>query len=230
MQGQNFDNYVFDYRKIESENVKISGADSYYFSEYKILELKERLNNRNISSILDLGCGDGSSLFFLNKYFPETKIYGIDISMESIRIAVNKNIPNTFCCKYDGNVIPFNNNLFDIVFISCVLHHVPIKYHYNLMKECYRVLKEEGIICAFEHNPYNILTRIIVKNCVFDKNSVLVSSGHIKKILFKNGFKNLKVRYTIFFPRFSIFRLLIFLESYLYFVPLGGQYYVLADK
>ena len=230
MQGQNFDNYVSDYRKVESKQLKISGADSFYFSEYKVLELKKRLNNRKISNILDLGCGDGSSAVFLNKYFPEAKIFGVDISIESIRSADGKNIPNSFFCQYDGNAIPFSSDFFDLVFISCVLHHVPVQIHYNLVKECYNVLQKKGIICVFEHNPYNIFTRLIVNGCVFDRNSVLVSALHIKKILFKSCFKNLKIRYTIFFPRFFIFKLFVFFERYLHLIPLGCQYYILADK
>ena len=118
MQGRNFDNYVFDYRKVESENLKISGADSFYFSEYKILELKQRLNNRKISNIFDLGCGDGSSSFFLNKYFPEAKIYGVDISIESIRIAVSKKYP-----------IVFSANMMEILFPLTIGFSISFLFH-----------------------------------------------------------------------------------------------------
>jgi hypothetical protein len=44
---QDFNNFAKDYRQIHTENVQgISGADSYYFAEYKVKELSRFEKNK----------------------------------------------------------------------------------------------------------------------------------------------------------------------------------------
>jgi ubiquinone/menaquinone biosynthesis C-methylase UbiE len=83
----NFNDYADDYRNIHDQNIKLTGADSDYFSKYKIQEIKknEFINNFSAYKILDIGCGDGNSEIFLNEFFPSAKITGIDISEKSIK-------------------------------------------------------------------------------------------------------------------------------------------------
>ena len=62
-----FDKFAEDYREIHTENVlKVSGADSDYFTEYKIAEISKFINNGKVW--LDFGCGDGNSARFILKY------------------------------------------------------------------------------------------------------------------------------------------------------------------
>lgn len=42
--------------------------------------------------------------------------------------------------------IPFNDNIFDVVYHSHILEHFPKNYAHKFIKECYRVLKPGGII------------------------------------------------------------------------------------
>lgn len=71
-----FDKFAEDYREIHTENVlKVSGADSDYFTEYKIAEISKFINNGKVW--LDFGCGDGNSARFILKYFPQSQYYGV---------------------------------------------------------------------------------------------------------------------------------------------------------
>ena len=78
-----FDAYAKDYRSIHTDNIKISGADSFYFAEMKVRLLQQFEKNTPLK-ILDVGCGDGTTEVYMNKYFPAWQITAIDISEKSI--------------------------------------------------------------------------------------------------------------------------------------------------
>lgn len=184
---ENFDHFSLKYRKIHDKNLKISGANSDYFCEYKIKELAKYEKVGNKLKILDFGCGDGSSEVFFEKYFSNSEMSGIDVSGISINIAKKKKIKNCEFAKFDGVKTPFNDNTFDIVFMACVLHHINQQYHQKIIDELLRVTRPKGRIYIFEHNPLNPLTRLIVKDCIFDKNAVLLMPSEIKKLFNKNS-------------------------------------------
>ncbi|HNV96870.1 MAG TPA: class I SAM-dependent methyltransferase [bacterium] len=229
-----FDLFAKDYRKIHNENLKISGANSNYFTEYKILEVKRSEKGKKIESIFDFGCGDGTSLVYFRKHFPSADLCGVDVSLKSIEEANSKNIKNS-------NIFLINNendlknliedNKFDIIFISCVFHHIEDENILNnILKECFRILKNDGVLYIFEHNPYNPMTRRIVKDCIFDKGIRLINPKKLKKLVLNNQFKNSSVNFTLFFPRFSIFKPFFIFEKFLIKLPIGGQYYIKAKK
>jgi len=225
-----FDKYAKDYRKIHSDNLKISGAGSDHFAEYKVKEIARDLSGGKIKRILDLGCGDGTTSKYLSAAFPKSRIFGIDISQASIEIADDKKLPNCTFKVYDGDKIPFDGGHFDVVFISTVMHHVPRSKHALLMGEAARVLEQKGRLYVFEHNPLNPLTRKLVNECAFDNDAVLLSAKYLKTLFETIKMNNIRVRYTLFFPRHAIFNPLIRFEPYLSFLPLGGQYYVSGEK
>lgn len=228
-----FDNYADNYREIHTQNIqKLSGKDSDYFSEYKIKEISDVLNNNAKLKILDVGCGDGNTARYFKKYFTNSEYIGIDISKSSIDIAKNKYKSEEKISfeQYNGKNIPYTENTFDIIFIACVLHHVVKKEHEDLLKECKRVLKKNGRIIIFEHNPYNPLTIKTVNTCPFDEDAVLMNSKYLNKLLKDVGFVDVNVRYTIFVPRVKILEKLVFIEKYLYWLPIGGQYYLIGKK
>lgn len=224
-----FDPYAKGYRDIHTDNIKISGADSFYFAEMKV-KLLQQFEHNIRQDILDVGCGDGATEVYLNKYFPLWQIRGIDVSYKSIEEAKKKSIFNCDFGLYDGKHIPYENASFDIVFIAGVLHHVDSNLHDPLIKEVVRVLKTNGKLYLFEHNPLNPLTRHLVNTCVFDKNARLLKSNYTEGLLKKNNFEIKKKRFIIFFPRKGILSKFIFLEKYLQWLPFGGQYFIVATK
>jgi hypothetical protein len=89
-------------------------------------------------------------------------------------------------------------------------------------------LNQGGELFIFEHNPYNPLTRRIVNNCEFDDDAILLTAREIKSRLLQSKFRFLQTHYTLFFPGFL--SKLRFLEKYMEWLPLGGQYFVHAIK
>lgn len=228
-----FDCFAENYREIHTKNVqKISGADSDYFGRYKVEIVKKQSGggSGNRVKILDLGCGDGMNALHFEKCFPQMEYFGIDVSADSIRQAKKLEKHKIHFTCYDGTKIPYKNGSFDLIFIACVLHHVPQEKHLKLLRECRRVLKENGVLYIFEHNPWNPVTRNIVNQCVFDQDAVLVRKRTMKTMLRRTGFGIVKTAYTIFFPRKGFMQKLIWMETWLGWLPLGGQYYVAAGK
>lgn len=224
-----FDNFASDYRNIHTENVKISGADSFYFAKMKV-ELLKQFEKNSPLQLLDLGCGDGVTEVYVHQNFSEWIVSGIDISEKSISVASQRKIPHTLFKTFDGQSIPFKEDSFDVVFIAGVLHHVAFQFHAQIVREIGRVLKKGGRLYLFEHNPLNPLTKYLVNTCVFDKDAKLLKSGYASAILKKNGLTVNKKKFIIFFPRKGILSKFIFLEKYLQWLPLGGQYLIAASK
>lgn len=224
----NFDEYAEDYRSIHSNNVKLSGADSFYFARMKVEMLKSFEANERYQ-VLDIGCGDGATELFMTELFPRWKISAIDISEKSIEVAKKRNLPVLFS-TFNGIQTSFPDQQFDIIFIAGVLHHVDFALHPNLINEIARLLKKGGRLYLFEHNPLNPVTKHLVNTCVFDKDAKLLNGKYTAKLLKAAGFTIDKKHFIIFFPRKGIFSKLIFLERFFTWLPLGGQYMIRAIR
>lgn len=97
--------------------------------------------------ILDVGCGTGQSRQI---YSPYIKSYvGADVSPRSIEIARRKHP----LCKWvvaDACALPFENESFDVIAYSSVLHHIPD--FIAALREGIRVLRPGGLAFAFDPN------------------------------------------------------------------------------
>jgi SAM-dependent methyltransferase len=221
-----FDNYAEDYENVLSDELKKFDSESGYFAEYKIKIVKDTTSKIPLR-ILDFGCGIGRNTEFLKEYFSKAEITGCDISKKSIQFAKRKN-PKCSFFILDRENIEYNNQNFDIIFTSCVFHHIEPELRKETIDNIYNMLKPNGEFYIFEHNPFNPITRKIVKDCVWDTDAILLKPVETKKLLLNAGFKNLEKKYTLFFPKFLSFMRPV--ERGMGFLPLGGQYYFKGKK
>lgn len=224
-----FDAWAKNYRAIHSQNIQLSGADSFYFAEQRITMLQAYEKNEPLQ-VLDLGCGDGVSELFMQRYFNNWTVEGIDVSKESIDMAKQQQLPNARFNEYDGINIPFAEERFDIVFVAGVLHHVAFHLHKAMIAEMKRVLKKGGRLIIYEHNPLNPLTKYLVKTCVFDQDAKLLRCGYLKQQLAAQQFNISQCIYFIFIPPKGWLKKIIPFEKYLHWLPLGGKYFIRAAK
>lgn len=105
--------------------------------EYLDLLVKKLIGDFNPKRVLDVGCGEGELVSTFQKHGVET--YGIDISKQSLLHARN-------VVQADAEKIPFKNNTFDLMIAHHSLEH--LKNPEYFIKECKRVLKENGIVCV----------------------------------------------------------------------------------
>ena len=221
-----FDKHAETYEKQLTEDLKFFGEESKYFAEYKIKIVKECLKS-SPANILEYGCGIGMNLQFLVDYFPQSKIHGADISAKSIEVASKNNASVSFFLLEDSEVEKHKDS-FDVVFVSNVFHHIEPPLRKKAISNIYKMLKNKGSVFFFEHNPYNPVTRHIVNTCVWDTDAILLKPDESIGLFKDGGFKIVRKHYTLYFPAFLKF--LRFLEKGLFFLPLGGQYYIWAEK
>lgn len=98
--------------------------------------------------ILDLGCGYGKHSIYLSEN--GFNVTSIDINKQAIEwlegyIATN-HISNINVVEANINDLPFENDYFDGIICSSVIHHQRLKEIRNTMSEMYRVLKPNGYI------------------------------------------------------------------------------------
>ena len=107
----------------------------------------------NCEKVLDAGCGGGRNLvyFLRNSY----EVYGIDPNPNAVsavkqlsQTLTNSNSKEIFVVASAEN-LPFNDNYFDLVISSAVLHFANNADHFdNMIQSMWRVLKPGGYLFA----------------------------------------------------------------------------------
>ena len=109
--------------------------------DYDIYEVKKKF-----SKVLDLGCGNGSSVHFLAKN--NFEVSGVDISQDAIDIARNYLLKDKLKAnlqKSSCDNLPFKNNFFDFIICFGVLDHVELDVARKALIEVKRTLKSGGL-------------------------------------------------------------------------------------
>ena len=228
-----FDSFAHEYEALHAANVTASGYSPAYFAEYKIKEIARHLARLAPSGeeihFLNYGCGVGNSEPYIRKHLPKAFIYSVDVSSKSVEFARQRHndMPRVAFSVTDGKSIPFNRR-FDVVFIANVLHHTPRDRQVRVLKMLRAALAPNGLLYVFEHNPLNPFTVRAFNTCPFDKGAVLLPPWYAARILDRAGFTRRTLRFALFFPK--VLSALVPIEKYLAKVPLGAQYYVVAQN
>jgi SAM-dependent methyltransferase len=219
----NFDDFTENYSAQLKEQTKLFTSDDSYFAQYKINITKKI--SKNPARILEFGCGIGRNISFLRAAFPDADIFGSDISLQSLTIAREMNPRVQF---FSEKELSSRDELFDLIFIAGVYHHISPMQRTNVTKLLYKRLTPEGQLMIFEHNPYNPITRKIVSSCPYDKGVILLAPRTLKNHVREAGFGFYRQGFCLFFPPWLPF--LSKLDPYLKWLPLGGQYWIQAVK
>jgi len=223
-QPMHFDSYANDYTQILDRNVSISGRDSKYFAEYKAVYLRRMLGAGFTGKVLDFGCGVGLLSESLRRHLPAARLNGFDISRVSLsRVDSALSLNGVYTSSKEDLADDY-----DLIVVANVFHHIPVASRKEVMRDLSERLAPGGLLCIFEHNPANPVTRWMVAHCPFDDDAVLLPpSETVERVQFA-GLQLLRREYTLFAPLFL--RLLFPLESRLRRLPLGAQYAVVAAK
>ena len=219
-----FDAHAETYRSAVERSISFSGREHAYFARRKadyLVALTERhVGDPGACSVLDAGCGVGVMEEFL---VPRVgRVHGVDIAGDAVARAAADHPAATFSA-YDGEVLPFADDAFDVAFAACVLHHIEPADRPSFVRELRRVVRPGGIVVVFEHNPFNPLTRFAVGRCEFDEGVELLKRGAAEALLRGAGLNHAESAYIITHT-FSG-RPWYALERRLGRLPLGTQYY-----
>lgn len=231
MTESEFDQYAEEYYQMHATGIAKSGEKPEYFAEYKISDTRKVCDNTNCQAnvILDFGSGIGNSIPYFRKYFPQANVICSDVSARSLEISAKRFPGKEEYLKINDDKIDLNEHSVDLIFTTCVFHHIPFESHGHWLTELVRVLKPNGLLIIFEHNPKNPLTVSTVKHCPFDVNARLLSASYLTSLMEQTKQVSiLDISYRIFFPNALSF--LRPIEKYLTKIPFGAQYYLVARK
>jgi ubiquinone/menaquinone biosynthesis C-methylase UbiE len=222
-----FDQYATHYRATLDQSLGITGESSEFFARYKAEKLASWFPDlqKQPSSILDFGCGDGLMAKWVATQMPRSAIVGVDPSPESITAAqINKLANIEFAVSTPQLAYP--DNQFDLIYAAGVFHHIDRAHHQHYTQDIMRVLKPGGSFVLFELNPYNPGTRYIFKRNPIDQNAQMLSPWYAHNLLQHQGITTIK--FYSFFPRqLSWLRAT---EPWITKVPLGGLYAYIVKK
>lgn len=156
------------------------------------------------AKVLDIGCGTG----IFSPFFETSSYTGIDIDEKYIDRAKAKYPEHSFQ-EMDATKLQFDPSIFDICFISGIIHHLDDSSASKVISEARRVLKTNGCIVVWEDIPtqssWNIVGRTIHS---LDKGDFIRQPGDYRQLieaefdieqsrLMRSGFMD----YVVFFGR-----------------------------
>jgi len=167
----------------------------------KIKILKDRMEIKYNSLILDIGCGKTIAYDLAR----QNNIVCLDISEKMLKILkgeINKTCFNgkIHLIRGDANLLPFKDETFDYVISITTFQYIPNLS--LLIKEIKRVLKKHGSIGITIPNPtspYNIFKIIFGNKILYPKRTIGLDRKIIQQLL-NEGFRDVEIVRTVFFP------------------------------
>ncbi|MBI2278704.1 MAG: methyltransferase domain-containing protein [Candidatus Brennerbacteria bacterium] len=166
--------------------------------------LKKGLSLKPGMRVLDAGCGDGSTLFLLEKEFGIFPV-GIDVSEEAIKRArffSEKNAVSSEFKRADTRSLPFPSNYFDLILSWGVIEHFN---NYDLaIDEFHRILKPQGTLNLIQPHRFSFgpIQRVLLQLLGRWESGFQIefSGKFLKKLLTQKGFTNIEYFVTPPFP------------------------------
>ena len=223
-----FDRYAPQYSALLSDPVRDRFAsDPIFFHRRKWMLIRDFFSRFSMNSSqlrwLDVGCGQGELLALAGGAFANAA--GCDPSSRMIQSCTSAKVYE----QPSPTELPFPDRSFDFVTAVCVYHHVHGDDRKILTKSIDRVLKPGGVFCLIEHNPWNPVTRLIVKRCAVDSDAELLTSSLAARLARSVDLDILETAYFLYFPE-NMFRHIGRTEQFLRKLPLGGQFAVFSRK
>jgi 2-polyprenyl-3-methyl-5-hydroxy-6-metoxy-1,4-benzoquinol methylase len=239
MTQTNFDEYANDYSGgMEHPLKRMAGGSLEDFIEPKVRWLLSRIDRYCEANgvapeqvnLLDFGCGDGIFLRILRRLGFTGTLTGCEDSEGMLDTARERwsdgAEPEWVTLSADASVLA--PGAFDFAVVSAVLHHIAVEERAGALDAIQKALKPGGRIVIFEHNPWNPVTRFVVRGTGIDHDAVLLSPMESRRLVTAAGMRVVERDYIMFLPpRMKWARKL---EGLVRWLPLGGQYVVAGEK
>ncbi len=180
--------------------------------------------------LLDYGCGTGEMLKWLKILGFPGRLDGADVSTAMLAEAERRwgTLQKPLFSSIGETKTDFADNSFHCIVMTCVFHHIKPNNRDIVLQEIRRILAPGGLVVVFEHNPFNPMTRLIVKRAAIDKNALLLYPKELRNRYDNASFSGCKSEYLMFFPpNLKVFQRF---ERYLRWCPLGAQYVAVGWK
>ena len=132
------------------------------------------------NEVLDIGCGTGWLLGELKRFLPQSRLWGLDISLAMARKTKAK-IEDVLAA--DATFLPFKDKALDLVLSNAVYQWVPDLE--AAFKEAHRILKFGG---CFMFNCFGAKTLRELRQCFGIEETFLPQADFIREALERAGF------------------------------------------
>lgn len=223
-----FDQYAKNYELALSNALAPSGESREYFAEGRVEWLRRSLGELRTkpNTVLDFGCGDGSTTPLLHRLLRADSCAGVDVSPKSLEVA--RGHFATDAIRYELLADLNAEEKFDLAYCNGVFHHIARDERQDALGVIWDALKPGGLFAFWENNSWNPATRYVISRCPFDKDAILLSPLEARKLLRRAGFEIIRTDFRFIFPR--ALRGLRRLEDFVYRLPFGAQYQILCRK
>ncbi|MFI5210512.1 MAG: class I SAM-dependent methyltransferase [Gemmatimonadales bacterium] len=224
-----FDAHAASYDDDLARGLSLAGEDKAYYAGARMRWVARRLAARRVGSpalALDFGCGDGASAPLLGEVLRAGSVVGVDVSEALLAVARERHGAQgiRFLALTD---FPPDGRV-DLAFTNGVFHHIPPAERGEALEFVRASLRPGGLFAFWENNPWNPGTRAVMHRIPFDRDAVMITPFEARRLLRSAGFKVLSLDSLFYFPH--LLRWLRPLEPALARLPLGGQYFVLAQR
>ncbi len=156
-------------------------------------------------SLLELGCGIGSSLVPMARCFPDASAHGVDVGAGLLRYAraraAKLGVALHLRCD-DAVATSFADESFDLVFSCVVLHELAPGSIPAMLSECHRLLRPGGVVLHLEvpqrYGELGLWTQIraqIEARYNNEPNWVEATSADYRPLLSAAGFRDIAIGY-----------------------------------
>lgn len=172
---------------------RLEGQKCMAFSIWKFLE------KQGIKTILDVGCGSGWLINYLNHR--SFKAQGCDKADEAVKLAKKIVKPSSLVIKASATKLPYQDSSFDAILGVSIIEHLTRTEAKKFLAEAHRVLKKDGWIFLVTPNYATPLRLYLGKKWggYFDPTHInLYTPGRLKKLLKDYPFKNFKLTFAYY--------------------------------
>lgn len=224
-----FDQYAAEYDAALNQGLKFTGEAKEYFAQTR-LEWTRRVLGPAYQpgwQCLDFGCGTGTASPFIKATLQPQAIMGVDTSAESCALALSQHgtLGATFGHPED---LDAKRETFDFAYCNGVFHHIPPSERERAVQLVFNALKPGGWFALWENNPWNPITRLLMRLVPFDQDAIMLWPSETRRRLQQAGFEIVRTDFLFIFP--AALGFLRPLERWACKAPTGAQYLVLAQK
>jgi SAM-dependent methyltransferase len=211
-----------------ARGLEFTGETADYFARGRIERVRTIAEERalRVESLLDFGCGTGSSFPLLRDAFPKARIIGFEPA-PGLRDLARRAAVGARAEVVEGDALTLDGAA-DIVYCNGVFHHIPPNDRANATAAVARALRTNGLACIWENSPYNPGTRFIMSRVDFDQHAVLLTPRELRALHRAANLTPLATEFHFVFPR--VLRFARALEPALRPLPFGGQYVVVSRR
>lgn len=224
-----FDQYAAEYDAALNQGLKFTGEAKEYFAQTR-LEWTRRVLAGAFQPgwrCLDFGCGTGTAAPFIKTTFSPATIMGVDTSEDSCSLARSEHGRLGATFGYPDE-LEQHRDQFDFAYCNGVFHHIPPAERERAVRLVFDALKPGGWFALWENNPWNPITRLLMRLVPFDRDAIMLWPVETRDRLKHAGFQVARTDFLFIFP--SALSFLRPLESWACKLPTGAQYLVLAQK